>query len=95
MRGLLAGAGLHNPPVARAPKPGPVPNAAPKLPMQTPKLNAVSVTHHYSAGKPPRTFRFRKPTDLATHIKKIQNNEWAHPNVQQSAGKVDRAMDIG
>jgi hypothetical protein len=89
MSGLLAG--KHGPPVARAPRPGPVP-MGPK--QRAPKLNAVSVTHHYTAA-PSKTFSFKKPTDLAAHIKKIQNGEWAHPDVNRSAAKIDADMDIG
>lgn len=96
MRGLLAGAGLHNPPVARAPKPGPVPHAnkLSQVSLRPMAGGAVRATHHYTAA-PTKTFTFRKPTDLAAHIKKIQNGEWAHPNVERSAGKIDRTMDIG
>jgi hypothetical protein len=91
MHGLLAGAGLKSPPVAKAPKPAAVAAAKPK----TPKLASVQVTHNYAGGAKSKQFTFKKPTDLSAHIKKVQSSEWLHPNVQRSAAKVDRLMDIG
>ena len=91
MRGLLASSGLTQPAIQRAPKP-----AAPKLSHieVKPAGKGLQATHVYHGG-PSKQFVFKKPTDLAAHIKKVQGSEWLHPNVQRSSGKIDRLLDIG
>jgi hypothetical protein len=55
--------------------------------------NGFNVKHSFHA-HPPKQFVFHKASKMLAHIKRIQNSDWLHPNVDRDAKRITGVLNL-